>query len=111
MGRLPCNQTTGFLRDTLCLSLLELHKYYIKEKERLGGLTPLDETHRPVLDHENSPGDVHKYDDTWKECEDGERFMTVNRNIQDLQNEFGELNVLFNSIIKKSYMVLLVRVV
>ncbi|XP_028400374.1 protein phosphatase 1 regulatory subunit 12A-like [Dendronephthya gigantea] len=94
LKRLPCDQTTGFLRDTLCLSLLELHKYYIKEKERFGEQKTLDSssTYRAVF--QDSLGDAQKYDGTWKECDDGEQFMAVNRNIHNLQDGFDDCDSL-----------------
>ena len=62
------------------LSLLELHNYYIKEKERLN----LQQTNKdgPVFSHEWKDGQLDKYDERWKECDDNGEFA---RNIENLQ--------------------------
>ena len=79
LKRLPCNENTGFLRDTLYLSLLELHKYYIKEKTRLDIQQINNDTEKIWKDVE-----LDKYDARWKECHDAGTFRTaVEENIQD----------------------------
>jgi hypothetical protein len=61
------------------LSLLELHKYYIKEKTRLDIQQINNDTEKIWKDVE-----LDKYDARWKECHDAGTFRTaVEENIQD----------------------------
>ena len=102
LKRLPCNENTGFLRDTLYLSLLELHKYYIKEKER-ANLQQTDEAGKLAAVHEHAwkDAELDKYDERWRECDDGEKFTKiVQDNVQDVQNHIlsGEFEFIFVEI-------------
>ena len=83
LKRLPCNETTGFLRDTLYLSLLELHKYYIKQKAKLNSCIQ-QETLAVVEQNPCKDVELDKYDEQWKVCDDSGRFRTaVEGNVKD----------------------------
>ena len=78
------------------MSLLELHKYYIREKEKLNIQQTNGTEKTAAVIHEYAWKDVEldKYDERWKECDDGGGFLTaVDGNVQNnvLSGEFIEL--------------------
>lgn len=97
LSRLPCDESTGFLRDTLYLSLLELHKHYVKVKDRLSSsLRQLNGTLTAVSNHERLAFD--KYERRWHGCEEqGSEETKTEGFLAALQGDIAKLKATVHS--------------